>query len=78
MMIREIYAANLRLAVAASHGGGSTAVQGCQPATKVSQVFPSHEKNYPPMKHYPALKLILLAVAATADVMYAFYRVKNC
>lgn len=30
------------------------------------------------MKHYPALKLILLAVAATADVMYAFYRVKNC
>jgi len=36
------------------------------------------KKNYPPMKHYPALKLILLAVAATADVMYAFYRVKNC
>ena len=50
----------------------------CKAATKVSQVFPSHEKNYPPMKHYPALKLILLAVAATADVMYAFYRVKNC
>lgn len=36
-MIREIYAANLRLAVAASHDGGSTAVQGChQGVTSVS------------------------------------------